>query len=147
MLNLLNFCNSSNGISKLKITSKMKSKILNFLLIITSLVGYLEWSGNNHIFLFKAEAEIFLKLFTNPLSVLHPFTILPLVGQILLLITLFQKTPNKTLSFISIAGLGLLLGFMFIIGLLSLNLKVIISSIPFIIVSVLAIRHYKNKMS
>ncbi|MFC4740089.1 hypothetical protein ACFO3U_08785 [Flavobacterium ponti] len=124
----------------------MKSKILNFLLIITSLLGYLEWSGNNHIFLFKAEAEIFLKLFTNPLSVLHPFTILPLVGQILLLITLFQKTPNKTLSFISIAGLGLLLGFMFIIGLLSLNFKVIISTIPFIIVSVLAIRHYKNKI-
>lgn len=144
MLNLLNFCNSLNGISKLKITSKMKSKILNFLLIITSLLGYLEWNGNNHIFLFKAEAEIFLKLFTNPLSVLHPFTILPLVGQILLLITLFQKTPNKTLSFISIAGLGLLLGFMFIIGLLSLNFKVIISTIPFIIVSVLAIRHFKK---
>jgi hypothetical protein len=122
----------------------MKSKILNFLLIITSLLGYLEWNGNNHIFLFKAEAEIFLKLFTNPLSVLHPFTILPLVGQILLLITLFQKTPNKTLSFISIAGLGLLLGFMFIIGLLSLNFKVIISTIPFIIVSVLAIRHFKK---
>ena len=124
----------------------MKSKILNFLLLITSLLGYLEWGGNNHIFLFKAEAELFLKLFADPISVIHPFTILPLVGQILLLITLFQKTPNKTLSFISILGLGLLLGFIFIIGLMSLNFKVIISTIPFIVVSVLTIRNYKNKI-
>ena len=41
----------------------MKSKILNFLLIIFSLFGYLEWSGNQHIFLFEAEIEIFSKLF------------------------------------------------------------------------------------
>lgn len=120
----------------------MKSKILNFLLIITSLLGYLEWSGKNHIFLFKAEVEIFSKLLTNPISVLHPFTILPLVGQILLLITLFQKTPNRTLTFISIATLGLLLGFMFIVGLLSMNFKIIVSTIPYIVVSILAIRHY-----
>ncbi len=32
----------------------MKSKILNFFLIITSLLGYLEWGGNSHSFLFQA---------------------------------------------------------------------------------------------
>lgn len=122
----------------------MKSKILNSLLIITSLIGYLEWSGNNHIFLFKAEAEIFSKLFTDPVSVLHPFTILPLIGQILLLITIFQKTPSKILTYISIAGLGLLLGFMFIVGIMSMNFKIIISTIPFIVISILAIRHYRK---
>ncbi len=119
----------------------MKSKILNVLLIITSLFGYLEWSGNSHIFLFKAEVEIIFKLFNDPISVLHPFTILPLVGQILLLITLFQKKPSKTLTFISITGLGLLLGFMCFVGLISMNFKIFISTIPFIIVSVLVIKH------
>jgi hypothetical protein len=122
----------------------MKTKILNFLLIITSLCGYLEWSGNNHIFLFKAEADIISKLFTNPISVLHPFTILPIIGQLLLLITLFQKYPSKILTFISIGGLGLLLGFMCIIGLISLKFKIIISTIPFIIVSVLTIINYRK---
>lgn len=73
------------------VSGNMKSKLLNFLLIVTSLLGYLEWGGDNHIFLFKAEAEILSKLFTDPLSVLHPFTLLPLAGQIILLITLFQK--------------------------------------------------------
>lgn len=122
----------------------MKTKILNFLLIITSLCGYLEWSGNNHIFLINAEADIISKLFTNPISVVHPFTILPIIGQLLLLITLFQKYPSKILTFISIGGLGLLLGFMCLIGLISLKFKIIISTIPFIIVSVLTIINYRK---
>jgi len=125
-------------------TDKMKSKVLNFLLIFSSLFGYLEWSGNKHLFLFEAEAEIFSKLFTNPVSVLHPFTVLPIVGQILLVITLFQKTPNKTLTYISVAGLGLLLGFIFIVGLMSINFKIIISTIPFIVLAIFVIRHHKN---
>jgi hypothetical protein len=125
-------------------TDKMKSKVLNFLLIFSSLFGYLEWSGNKHLFLFEAEAEIFSKLFTDPVSVLHPFTVLPIVGQILLVITLFQKTPNKTLTYISVAGLGLLLGFIFIVGLMSTNFKIIISTIPFIVLAIFVIRHHKN---
>lgn len=122
----------------------MKSKILNFLLIITSLLGYLEWGGNNHIFLFKAEAEIFSKLISDPISVIHPFTILPLISQVLLIITIFQNKPSKRLIYISIAGLGLLLGFMFIIGIIILNFKIIISTIPFIIVSIYSIYFYKK---
>lgn len=33
----------------------MKGKIFNIILIITSLFGYLEWSGDSHSFLFQAE--------------------------------------------------------------------------------------------
>lgn len=122
----------------------MKSKILNFLLLITSLFGYLEWGGNNHIFLFNAEAEIISKLFSDPASVLHPFTIIPMVGQTMLLITLFQKQPGKVLTYISIGGLGILLGFIFVIGLMGLNYKMIFSTIPFLVVAVLAIIHYRK---
>jgi len=124
--------------------NNMKSKVLNFLLIITSLIGYLEWGGNNHTFLFAAEAEIISKLFTEPGSILHPFTILPLVGQILLLITLFQKKPSKLLTLLSIGGLGILLGLMFVIGLISLNYKVILSTLPFLAVTIVTILHYRK---
>ncbi len=122
----------------------MKSKLYNLILVITSLLGYLEWSGNSHSFLFQAEAEILSKLFSNPISTLHPFTVLPLLGQIILIFTLFQKQPNKFLTYFSMGGLGILLFFMFIIGLLTLNYKIIISTIPFLVVSVLAIRHYRT---
>lgn len=123
----------------------MKSKILNFLLIITSLLGFLEWGGNNHSYLFQLEVELFSKIFTEPTSVIHPFTILPLLGQITLVITLFQKRPNKILTYISIGCLGVLLGFMLVIGLMSLKFKIIISTLPFIVISILTINYNRKK--
>ncbi len=122
----------------------MKSKILNFLLIIFSLFGYLEWSGNNHLFLFEAEIEIFSKLFTRPISVLHPFIVLPIAAQFILLFTLFQKKPSKKLTYISIFCLGILLGFMLIIGIISLNYKIALSTIPFIVVSIVTMQHHRK---
>ena len=73
----------------------MHAKILNTLLVLSSLIGYLEWSGNNHLFIVEAEREIILKLFTDPNSIIHPLIILPIGGQILLLLTLFQKNLIK----------------------------------------------------
>jgi len=122
----------------------MKAKILNILLIITSLLGYLEWSGDSHSFLFQAEAEVFTKLFTYPASVLHPFTILPLLGQILLLVTVFQKVPSKRLTYWGIGCLGLLLGFMFIIGLISQHFKIVLSTIPFLTIALITILQIKK---
>ncbi len=121
----------------------MKSKILNILLMVTSLFGYLEWSGNRHSFLFQVEGEFFLKLFSDPVSVIHPFTVLPLIGQILLIITLFQKRPGRLLTNTAIVGLGILLGLMQLIGIISFNLKIIFSTIPFIVVTLLTIRHHR----
>jgi hypothetical protein len=76
----------------------MKSKILNFLLILFSLFGYLEWSGKNHMFLFEAEIEILSKLFINPKSVIHPFIILPIISQFLLLFTFFSKNSQYKIN-------------------------------------------------
>jgi len=121
----------------------MKEKILIISLIITSLFGYLEWSGNSHSFLFEAERELLIKLISDPVSALHPFTILPLIGQIVLLITLFQKKPSRFLTYSGLIGLGILLGFMFIIGVISINYKIIISTVPFLIVSVVIVRNYR----
>lgn len=117
-----------------------KRKITNVLLVIASLMGYLEWGGNQHAFLFQAEATLLQQLFTSPLTAMHPFTILPLLGQLLLIVTLFQKTPNKLLTYLGIGGIGLLLGFLFIIGLMSANTKIIACSLPFILLSIIAIR-------
>lgn len=122
----------------------MKSKILNFFLIVTSLLGYLEWGKNTHTFLFQAEFEILMKILKDTKSVLHPFTILPLIGQLILIITLFQKTPSKILTYIGIVSLSVLLLFMFLIGLMSMNYKIIFSTIPFIVTSILAINHSRK---
>lgn len=122
----------------------MRYKLLCLFLILSSLLGYLEWGGNNHTFLFKAEAEIISRLFLNPASVIHPFVILPLLGQILLLITLFQRKPYKVLVYAGMGGIGVLFVLMFFIGLISLNFKIVLSTIPFILFSVLTIVHFRK---
>jgi len=123
----------------------MKRKILNLLLMITSLFGYLEWGTENKMFLFQGEWEVLVKLFQDPVAAAHPFTLMPLFGQILLLITLFQREPGKILTFIGLACLSLLLLFMFLIGILSLNFKILLSTIPFIITGVLVMIESRRK--
>lgn len=122
----------------------MKGKILNGLIILTSLFGYLEWGKDNSVFLFLAEAEVISKLFTDPASAAHPFTILPLVGQLLLFITLFQKRPVNVLTYTGMAGIGVLLVFMFVIGVISFNFRIVFSTIPFLIVSFLTVQHLRR---
>ena len=117
----------------------MKKKWLNFLLILTSLMGYLEWGGGSRLFLYQAEGEVLGKFFTEPNSVIHPFTLLPMAGQILLMITLFQKKPSKLLTYLGIGSLGLLLGFMCFIGLWSHNLRITLSTLPYIFIAVITI--------
>ena len=124
----------------------MKSKLINLLLIVTSLLGYLEWSGNSHSFLFEAEAEIISRIFVDPLSVIHPFTIFPLIGQLLLLITLFQIVPNKKMTYLGMIGLGILLAFIAVIGILSTNIKIITSVIPFFLIVLIALKHYGSRI-
>ncbi|MCE1197518.1 MAG: hypothetical protein LWW85_00995 [Marinilabiliales bacterium] len=125
----------------------MKSKVLNLLLLITSLFGYLEWGNHYHTFLIQAEVDVLSKLFADPLSVLHPLTVAPMIGQILLLITLFQKVPSRVLTFVSMGCLGLLLGLMLFIGVISLNFKIILSTLPFVLIAVWTILyHRKNKL-
>lgn len=121
----------------------MKTKTINLLLALTSLIGYLEWGDNNHMFLFQGEYEIITKLFSDPTSVIHPFILMPLVGQILLLVTLFQKKPSRILTLAGLIGIGILLLFIFILSLLSFNWKVMLSTLPFLITGFIAIRNRK----
>lgn len=121
----------------------MRAKILNTLLLLTSLIGYLEWGGNNHLFIAEAEREIILKLYTETNSVIHPLILLPISGQLLLLFTLIQKKTNRMLSFIGIAALGCLLYFMLFVGIISLNYKIIISTLPFFLLSIYSVKFHQ----
>lgn len=123
----------------------MKAKILNLLIIVSSLFGYLEWGKNNSSFLYEGEFEVLAKLFTDPKSAAHPFIIIPLLGQILLLVTLFQQSPNKYLTYLGIACLGLLLGLMTFIGIIDMNFKILISTIPFLALSILAVSELQKQ--
>jgi len=123
----------------------MRQKILNGLAILTSLFGYLEWGSGQSMFLFQGEWEVLRRLFSEPLSVLHPFTLVPLLGQVLLIVTLFQKEPSRWLTYIGLACLAVLLLMMVLVGVLGSNFKILLSTLPFLLTAVLAIREARKK--
>lgn len=120
----------------------MKSKILSSLLIISSLFGYLEWGENKRAFLIQVEFEIFSKIMNDAGTLLHPLILIPLLGQILLLLTLFQKNPNKTITFIGIGCIGIIMAMLFLIACLNINYLMLLATIPFLVISVFTIRHH-----
>ena len=118
----------------------MKStKLLNLLLVFSSLFGFLRWGGGNTMFLFEAEALIFSKVLVNPEEVIHPLIVLPVVGQILLIITVFQKAPNRILTIIGIILLSLLLGLILVIGLIEMDWRIVGSVLPFFMLVFLSV--------
>lgn len=123
----------------------MRRKWLNVALVLASLVGYLEWGGGHSAFLLTAELEVIAVALRNPGSAVHPFTLLPLAGQVALLWTLGQKTPSTPLTLIGIAGIGLLLGLMFVIGILSRNAQIVVSTLPFLTLAVITLREHRRR--
>jgi len=75
-----------------------KHKLANLLLALSPLCIYLEWGSGMHSFLIEAEARVLSGLWSHPEEALHPFVLLPLTGQVLLLATLFQQRPGFWLS-------------------------------------------------
>lgn len=124
--------------------SHQKKRVLILLLFLSTFFGYLEWGDDQSSFLIETELEIFSKGIKDPLSVLHPFTLIPFIGQILLLISLFQKAPKKWLVIAAIIGLGLLFGLILFIGIIGPNWKILVSSLPFWLFSILLIREFRK---
>ncbi|MFY8004443.1 MAG: hypothetical protein ACOVNR_06345 [Chitinophagaceae bacterium] len=123
----------------------MCKRILNGLLIVSSLLGYLEWGGNNAVFLAEAEWQVFVSFFKHPTSLMHPLIIIPIIGQILLLIGLFQQKPKQLLAIIGIICIGLLLFLILFIGIIDTNLKIIVSVLPFWLLVILKFTLLKHK--
>ncbi len=125
-------------------TTFTKSKVINLCLVLFSLIGFLEWGSSQKMFLWEVELELFTKLFIDPLSVIHPFTLMPLAGQLMLVYTLIQEKPSKRITYIAIACIGILFALMFFIGAMGLNIKILGSTLPFIITALIAILHYRK---
>ncbi len=121
--------------------SELIKKILNAVLLLSSFFGYLEWGNNQHSFIFQIEAELFLKSRDHAEGFTHPLILVPLLGQLIILYTLFQKRPSRILSLIGLTCLSIFLLFLFFIGLMTNNFKIIISTLPFIITSIFVIKY------
>jgi hypothetical protein len=98
------------------------------------------WNGGQHGFLFQLEYELIARIKYNPETILHPFVLMPLCGQLIILYSLFQKIPGRVLTIVGLACLSLIMLMLLLIGTLALNSKIIISSLPFIITGVFVLQ-------
>jgi hypothetical protein len=108
-----------------------KEKILLAGMFISFFICFLEW-GNNSAFIFQAAYIVVTNSGDAADNFRHPLIILPFIGDLCFLIGLFQKHPNKLFPITGIFLNGLLVAFILLAGLLSLNYKIILSTIPFI---------------
>ena len=109
------------------------NKLLPLLILLASLIGYLEWGGGNSGYLFSLESDLIRKGM-NSSELLHPFILLPLCGQLCLLISLFY--PKRTLVIMGIVLLSVIMLMILLVGILSMNFKIILSALPFLVLSV-----------
>ena len=110
------------------------NRLLNLGLLIAFQFCYLEWP-NHSMFVFEAEYDIFSKtesLFNN---LMHPIILLGLITQLLLLLGFVLKYFNKKINNIAVLLLSILVLFIFLIGILDWNYKIITSTTPFLILA------------
>ena len=108
-------------------------RLINIGLLLSFSICYLEWP-NNSDYIFQLQFAVFT---TNDLVGVftHPVIITPLIGEILILISLFKPKADKRLTFIGMILLGLIVLLFLLIGLMGLNWRMIISTIPFLLIA------------
>lgn len=116
-------------------------RFINICLLLTFLLGYLEWGKNNNLFIFQAEVEIFFKGKNDFKSILHPLILIPFLGQMIILYTIFQQKISRTLSLLGLTCLSILMLLLLVIGVLTFNLKITGSTLPFIITGVFVLKY------
>lgn len=119
----------------------VRNRIFNLGLFLTFLICYLEWPGGNSGFLFQLEYEVFV-LNANQNTFSHPLIFIPLLGQLTLLASIFY--PNRKLTFIGLILSSVLVLLILLVGIFSLNLKIILSTTPFIVLSILFLSMYRS---
>jgi hypothetical protein len=107
-------------------------KLIYLLLLLSFSLAYMEWGGGNHSFVF----EIQLKVFTNRADFIsnftHPVILVGLIGQVILGIAIFRSHLRFGWILTAIILLGIPILLILISALFSSNLKMILSTLPFL---------------
>lgn len=100
-------------------------------LFLSSFIGYLEW-GKESEYIATIEYGLLLSINDSPEVFLHPFILLPLLGQILLLVSLLVAKPKFNVVVLASTGIALLYLLLLFIGLLAWNPKMSLCALPFL---------------
>ena len=123
----------------------MKLRFINIGLLLTFFLCYMEWGQGNSSFIFQIPYALFSKMDDLWASLTHPLIISGLIGQLLLLYCAFKSTPNRTVNTIGILILSPVVLLTLLAGALSVNLKMIVSTLPFLTLAVVYFLRFRKR--
>ncbi len=106
-------------------------RIVNIGLFLSFLFCYLEWPTNNSAFIFQGEYEIFTNSKKWISNFTHPLILLGLIAQIILVFAIINPKINTKLNHFAVLILTPIVVLFFAVGLLSFNVKIMVSTLPF----------------
>jgi len=123
-----------------------RTRVLRLALFLSVGLGYLEWGSNQHGMVFEMEYQLLHKALIEGAwrGILHPFTVVPFVGQLLILASsLWLKLPRLALRS-GVVMAALIMGMVLLIGLLSRSFAILGSAIPFFVLAVVVWRRKES---
>lgn len=108
-------------------------RLINLGLLISFLFCYLEWPPNNAAFIFQGEYEVFSNTKNWVSNFTHPLILLGLLAQLILIYAVINPKINRKMNHLGVAVLTPIVLLFFVVGFLSLNTKVIVSTLPFLV--------------
>lgn len=109
------------------------------------LICYLEWGKDSSSFVYQTEYSLLFERDKSTDTFTHPFILIPLIGQLIILISVFSESIKRKFVITGIAFQALLVLMLFFIGLLSVNFKILISTLPFLVFSSIYIYKTRKK--
>jgi len=107
-------------------------QLINLALVLAFSFCYLEWPPNNSMFIVQAEYEIFTNTKNMVSNFTHPIILAGLIAQLLLFYSAIKKDANKKLNNIGVLLLCPVVVLFLLVGILAVNYKIIVSTLPFL---------------
>ncbi len=122
-------------------------QLINLALIIAFLFCYLEWPPHNSMFIFQGEYVIFSSTKSWVSNFTHPLILLGLIAQLILIYAVINPKINAKLNHLGVIILTPIVLLFFVVGILSVNYKIMASTLPFLVLVVFYIRAFRRKVN
>lgn len=113
------------------------TRFINIALILAFMLCYTEWGQHYSAFIFQIQYEMLFNKGATSDALSHPLILAGLAGQLSLLYTTFTNGRPAWLNMAGILLLGMIVLLFLLIGILSANGRIILSTLPFISVVVI----------
>ena len=107
-------------------------KLINLGLILAFSICFMEWGKGQTAFIAAIEYKILIEDKSLLQSITHPLIFTGLTGQLILLYGMFASQSSRKLTLVGIGLLTLMVLMVLLAGTLSMNVKMIASTLPFI---------------